>query len=288
MVRCLPCARRTRRRPLAGLPVRLLLAAVLVLPAAPALADNEVLLDGAFDQGALLKGMAPPGSDIRFDGSPVRVAADGRFLIGFGRDDGPTASLDIRYPDGSREDMRITVNPRQYQVQHIKGLPRTMVTPDEKDLTRIYKDAADVKSARQADSADRHFETGFIWPVDGTITGVYGSQRILNGEPRRPHFGIDIAAPKGTPVVAVAAGTVTMATDLYFTGGTVIIEHGHGLNTTYSHLDRWDVAVGQTVAAGERIGTVGSTGRSTGPHLDLRANLKLIRLDPLKLLPPRP
>jgi len=249
---------------------------------------DRVTLDGDFEQGALVKGMAPPGTRIDFDGEPVRVAEDGRFLIGFGRDDGPSAELDIRYPDGSNEQVRLTINPREYDIQHIKGLPRKMVTPDEKDLKRIYKDAADVKAARNSDSADRHFEYGFIWPVEGIVTGVYGSQRILNGEARRPHFGIDIAAPAGTPVKAVAAGTVTMANDLYFTGGTIIIEHGHGLNTTYSHLKRMDVRAGQKVEAGDRIGTVGSTGRSTGPHLDLRANLKQIRLDPEKLLPPRP
>lgn len=271
---------------------RMAMAAVALMqsatgPAGAQLADR-VALEGDFEQGALVKGTAPPGTQVTFDGEPVRVAEDGRFLIGFGRDDGPNAELDIRYPDGSSEQVRLTINPREYDIQHIKGLPRKMVTPDEKDLKRIYKDAADVKAARNAESADRHFEDGFLWPVEGIVTGVYGSQRILNGEPRRPHFGIDIAAPADTPVEAVAAGTVTMANDLYFTGGTIIIEHGHGLNTTYSHLERMDVRPGQKVKAGERIGTVGSTGRSTGPHLDLRANLKQIRLDPERLLPPRP
>ena len=248
---------------------------------------NKLVLEGDFVQGALIFGQAPPGTELYYQGKAVRLSKKGRFLIGFGRDEGRKVVLDIRYPDGSQQQQKLSIHKRKYKTQHIKGLPRRMVTPGDADLKRIYQDAAAVKEARMINSERQDFEAGFEWPVKGIITGVYGSQRILNGKPRRPHFGIDIAAAKGTEVRATAAGIVTLAADLYFTGSTLIIEHGHGLNTTYSHLESMDVAKGDRIAKGQRIGTVGSTGRSTGPHLDFRLNLQGIRLDPKKILPPQ-
>src|SRR6202012_5625970 len=149
------------------------------------------------------------------------------------------------------------------------GLPEPRVPPADAPLARIRLDAALVTAARLTDMVALFFEHSLTWQAMGTVSGVYGSQSILNGEPRAPHFGVDVAAPPGSPVKAADAGTVTMAErDLYLTGGTIIIDHGYGLSTTYMHLSSVDVTVGQQVAQGEIIGKVGATGRVTGPHLD--------------------
>ncbi|MFQ5972971.1 MAG: M23 family metallopeptidase, partial [Alphaproteobacteria bacterium] len=168
-------------------------------------------------------------------------------------------------------------------------LPPRKVTPSEEDLARIRREAARIQAARARDSAEGWFLDGFRWPVRGRLTGVYGSQRILNGEPRAPHLGVDIAAPRGTPVHAAARGFVALAeADLFFTGGTVVLDHGHGVSTIYSHLDTLEVSAGVVVEQGQRLGTVGSTGRSTGPHLDWRVNWFQVRLDPVLVAGPMP
>jgi murein DD-endopeptidase MepM/ murein hydrolase activator NlpD len=161
-----------------------------------------------------------------------------------------------------------------------------MVTPDEATLARIADERKAVETARAVDSAEPFFDEGFAWPAIGPVSGVYGSQRILNGELRQPHFGVDVAAPAGTPVGAAAAGTVTLAQDLYFTGNTVIIDHGYGVSTTYSHLKKMLVAVGDKLNQHQQIGEVGATGRATGAHLDWRLNLFEVRLDPALVVEP--
>jgi len=244
-------------------------------------------LKGSFMQGGLVTGRVTPGSRVELDGDPVKVRADGRFLIGFGRDAKRTAKLVAVLPDGRRVSRTLKVKKRKYQVQRINGLPRKMVTPPPAVMKRIRADAAQIKSARLADTDRALFDSGFIWPVKGRISGVYGSQRILNGKPRRPHFGVDVAAPVGTPIVSTADGIVRVASkDMYFTGGTVLVDHGFGLNSVYSHLDSVIVKPGQRVVQGTVIGTLGGTGRATGPHLDWRVNLFLTRLDPALLVPP--
>ncbi len=258
-----------------------------VLASAAATAEN-LRLEGDFRQGGLIRGQAPPGVEVRFLGRLLRQTADGGFVFGLHRDFPETGELALRWPDGRRSIERLTIAPREYAVQRIDGLPRKMVSPGKKALERIRRDVAAVKRARAADSALPDWRDGFDWPLRGIVTGVYGSQRILNGEPRRPHYGIDIAAPAGTPVTAPAAGRVTLAEDLYFTGGTLILDHGHGLNSTYSHLESLAVAVGETVARGQVIGRVGSTGRSTGAHLDWRINWFDQRLDPAAIAGPMP
>jgi murein DD-endopeptidase MepM/ murein hydrolase activator NlpD len=164
-----------------------------------------------------------------------------------------------------------------------------MVTPDESLLTRIAAERELILAAWAYDTTATDFLGGFVWPVVAPISGVYGSQRILNGEPRQPHFGVDMAAPEGTPVAAPAGGIVRLAEpDLNFTGGTVIIDHGHGLSSTLMHLASVLVAVGQRVEQGDIVGTVGATGRATGPHLDWRMNLYDARIDPQLLVSPMP
>ncbi len=252
-------------------------------------AAGTLSLDGALEQGGLVRGVTEPGTRVILDDRPVRVAPDGHFIFGFGRDAPASAALDIVFPDGSREHRDLAVAPRQYDIQRIDGLPPAQVTPDPAMLARIKRENEEVAKARAADSDALFFERALRWPAQGPISGVYGSQRILNGEPRQPHFGVDIAAPAGSPVAAAASGRVTLAEpDLYFTGGTIIIDHGYGLSTTYSHLATVEVKVGQQLAAGERIGTVGATGRVTGPHLDWRVNWYEVRLDPARIAGPIP
>lgn len=273
--------------------IALLLILLLVLlglgrPAEPA-AGDPVALEGRFMQGGLVTGRAPPGTRVTLDGEAVPVRVDGRFLIGFGRDAAARSVLEAALPDGRRVTQRIEVAPQTYRIQRIDGLPETMVTPPPEVLARIKRDAEVIRAARATDTAHPMFDSGFIWPVRGRVTGVYGSQRILNGEPRQPHYGIDIAAPEGTPVMAAADGVVRVAeADMYFTGGTVLIDHGYGLNSVYSHLATLSVGAGDEVKQGEVIGTVGATGRATGAHLDWRVNLFLTRLDPALLVPPMP
>ena len=264
-------------------------AAILaVLTATPSWAGT-LTLEGAIEQGGLVHGKADPGAQVMLDGRAVRVAFDGGFIFGFGRDAPDHATLNVTFADGSREHRDLTVQVRHYDVQRINGLPEQQVTPDPVTLERIKREGVVIARARAADTDLPFFEEPLRWPVTGPISGVFGSQRILNGEPRAPHMGVDIAAPRGTPIVAAAAGTVTLAErDLFYTGGTVIIDHGYGLATTYQHMDRVDVTVGQHVDAGERIGVVGATGRVTGPHLHWSLNWYEVRLDPMLVAGPMP
>lgn len=257
---------------------------LLLLLALPARAAE---LHGMPEQGGLVFGRTEPGARVTLDGRAVRVGTDGRFVFGFGRDAGPKAVLEIATAAGS-ERRELAVAPRPWDVQRIDGLPEAQVTPPPVLLERIRREGAAIAAVRTRNTPEPWFTAGFVWPAEGRVSGVYGSQRILNGQPRAPHFGIDIAAPTGTPVVATTPGVVTLAeTDIYFTGGTVIIDHGFGLNGAYSHLHTVEVKVGDAVKQGQRIGTVGSTGRSTGPHLDFRLNWFDVRVDPQKVLPPR-
>lgn len=245
--------------------------------------------DGEFTQGGLVIGRTVPGAKVMHDGQAVRVAADGLFLLGFGRDAKATTALDIHYPDGQRESQNLPVTQRDYDIQRIEGVPKKMVTPPESALARIRADTAMIKKARKRDDDRQDFVGGFIWPVNGKVTGVYGSQRVYNGQPRRPHYGIDIAAPNGTPVVAPAAGVVTLAhDDMYFSGGTLIIDHGMGLSSAFLHLSELLVDVGDDVERGAVVAKVGATGRSTGPHLDWRINLFNKRIDAALIAPPLP
>ena len=254
-------------------------------PILPVQADDHtapsLLLTGQAVQGGLLRGAVPAGTIAELDNSTLSVSAEGLFIIGFHRDETATRLLRLHYPDGSQSSHLLTPTERQWQIQRINGLSGKYVSPPDEVIARIRRDQDDVRIARQGlDFTPEFLRGGFIWPVAGPITGVYGAQRILNGKPRQPHYGVDIAAATGTPIKASAAGIITLAKDLYYTGGTIIIDHGFGLTTTYSHLHQIAVSAGQQVKAGAVIGTVGSTGRSTGAHLDWRVNLGPRRLDP--------
>ena len=259
-----------------------LFALLLALPA------QALELKGEFAQGGFVVGKVAPGSTVILDRRNVTVGPDGSFALGFTYDAEPTATLTVRDPQGKVEQRSLTIVRRQFQVQRIDGLPEAMVTPPPEVLERIRKDNERTKAAREVVTPVAHFAQGWRWPAIGPISGVFGSQRILNGKPRNVHYGVDVAAAKGTPIVAAASGTITVAGDLYFSGNTVFIDHGLGVNTSYLHLDSIAVQEGQFVKAGETIGTLGATGRATGPHLHWGLNWFEVRVDPALIVPPMP
>jgi murein DD-endopeptidase MepM/ murein hydrolase activator NlpD len=261
----------------------------MVLVWAATAAAAELPLEGAPVQGGLMRGRVAPGSAVWLDSQALRVSPDGRFVFGFDRDAAARAVLTVRHPDG-REDRRVlAVARRTYDVQRVDGLRPREVTPSEQDLARIRAEAELIEAAKRRDTEGVGFSQEPAWPALGRISGVYGSQRILNGEPRAPHRGIDVAAPPGTPVGAMASGVVSLAEpDLYLTGGTVMIDHGHGVHSIYVHLRDVLVEVGQEMAQGAVLGTVGSSGRATGPHLHWGVYWFDRAVDPALLVGPMP
>jgi len=246
-------------------------------------------LEGPMTQGGLVYGRAAPDARVRFDGDPVRLSPRGVFLIGFGRDAPRHEKLVVELPDGERVTRTLDIKRRQYRIQRINGLKPSQVTPPKSAWPKIRHDIAIVKKARTRDDPRTDFLDDFRWPVTGPITGVYGSQRVYNGKPRSPHYGIDIAVPAGSIVHAPAGGIVTLAQpDMYFSGGTVIVDHGHGLSSCLLHMRKLFVKVGDHVAEGDPIGEVGTRGRSTGPHVHWGVNLFSRRIDPRFLVGPMP
>ena len=263
--------------------VLLLCCCAAVTPLAQA---QSLKMDGQWEQGGLIVGRTDAGAQVWFNEQALPVSSDGVFVFGFHRDDPALASIRVRDAQGHEHTETHSVAQRDYPVQRIDGLPDKMVTPPKAVLDRIADDANRVKAARSHELPRTDFADGFVWPVQGPLSSVYGSQRVLNGVPRQPHYGVDIAVPTGTPIVASAGGVVEMADpDLYYTGGTVIIDHGAGVSSTYLHMSRLDVKPGQEVKRGQTIGAVGATGRVTGPHLCFRYNWRESRLDPQLLLP---
>ena len=246
--------------------------------------SNAIEFKGKFLQGHFIIGITDPLAKILIDKKNVKVSEDGYFVFGIDRD----RKFDLiitKIQDGKKEKIAKKVFKRQYNIQRIDGLEESKVTPPESVYKRIKEENNKIGKARAVNSDLPFFKNRFIMPVEGIISGVYGSQRILNGKPKWPHYGIDIAAKKGTMIKSSGAGVVTMAEDdLYYTGGTIIMDHGHGISTIYSHLETVMVSIGDKINKGDIIGTVGSTGRSTGPHLDFRVNWFQTRLDPMSIL----
>jgi murein DD-endopeptidase MepM/ murein hydrolase activator NlpD len=264
--------------------MRSLLISTLFLLTVPALALE---LKGDSIQGGLIFGQAEPGSTVTLDDRAIPVSSRGEFVIGFGRDETGTRELKVITPGDDVTQKHFTVKAREYAIERVDGLPPSKVTPDPSVTARIQEDARMVASARQRRETSAYYHDGFKWPSRGRISGVYGSQRILNGEPRRPHFGLDIAAPEGTPVYAPANGLITLThPDMYYSGGTIILDHGLGLSSTFLHLSAILVEAGTMVKQGDLIGRIGATGRASGPHLDWRMNWLDRRVDPQPLLPP--
>lgn len=283
-----------RRRKANSLPARfrksvcLLLAAGLVLAAASE-TQAATQLQGEAVQGGLIFGQAAPGSEVSLDGDDVMITPEGRFVIGFDRDETGTRELRVEVPGLPAETLQLPVKARDYDIERVDGLPQRTVTPDPEAAERIRQEAAMVSTARRLRDQRADYSGGFAWPAGGRISGVYGSQRILNGEPGRPHYGLDIAAPTGDPVYAPAPGKVTLThQDMYFSGGTLIIDHGQGLSSTFLHLSEILVETGDEVKQGDLIARIGATGRASGPHLDWRMNWLDRRVDPQLLLTGEP
>ncbi len=245
---------------------------------------KAIEFQGKFLQGYFILGKTDPKAKILIGKKEVKVSKDGFFVFGIDRDQ----KYDLIFTkiiNGKKSVTTKKVLKRKYKIQRIDGLEESKVTPPESVYKRIKKENNEIGEARAINSDLQFFKEKFIMPVDGIISGVYGSQRILNGKPRWPHYGIDIAAKQGTMIKSSGSGIVTMAEDdLYYTGGTVIMDHGHGISTIYSHLENVLVSVGDLINQGDVIGTVGSTGRSTGPHLDFRVNWFQTRLDPMSVI----
>jgi len=266
--------------------MRLFLVALLLLWSGGASAVT-LKLEGNATQGGLMIGHTEPGATVSLDGKTLRPTPQGDFVFGFGRD-APAKAVLVVDKDGARETHEIEVTPRQWQIQEVKGLPPETVTPPPELEARIIRENALLTAARDTDSNDTDFLKPFAWPAEGPVSGVFGSQRVLNGTPKAPHAGLDIAAPEGAPVHAAAGGVVTLAEhDLFYTGGTVMIDHGHGLSTIYVHMSKVLVKVGDHVRQGAPIGAVGKTGRASGPHLHFGASWFSVKLDPALLLPAR-
>ena len=244
----------------------------------------NVVLNGKFTQGALLRGQAPAGAKVTLNGETVQTNKDGKFVVGFEREAPLQQTLVVKLDNGQKWQRDITLEKREYNIQRIDGLEQKMVSPPAEVTARIKQDNINVANARSGNTDLDALFTRFEWPAKGVISGVYGSQRILNGVPKWPHYGLDIANETGTPVYAPVDGVVTMANDLYYSGNTLILDHGMCVFSTFLHMDTITVEVGETVKQGEQIGTIGSTGRSTGPHLDWRINLGNTRLDPQTII----
>jgi len=246
---------------------------------------SAVEFNGKFIQGHFIIGKTDPSSKVKIDKKQIRVSKDGYFAFGISRDRKYDVVITLE-KNGVKEKITKIVQKRKYNIQRIDGLEEKKVTPPEEVYERIKKENKSIAKARAVDTSLDYFKDKFIIPVDDAIiTGVYGSQRILNGKPKWPHYGLDFAQKEGTPVKAMINGTVTLAEpDLYYSGGTLIFDHGHGISTLYMHMHEIFVKKGQKVKQGEVIGTVGSTGRATGAHLDVRLNWFDIRLDPATVL----
>ncbi len=243
------------------------------------------VLNGSASQGGMLWGEVAPGSQVWLDEEPVNVHPSGIFVIGFGRDAPSQATLRFQYPDGKTENVTLDVMTREFDIERVNGLPPKTVTPPPEWRERRKMENGRVRSARSVMMPETLWLEGFLKPAEGRFSGFYGSQRILNGEPRSPHYGLDIAAETGTPIYAPAGGVVRLAApDFLLEGGIVIIDHGWGITSTLFHMDSVTVDEGARVNRGDPIGTIGATGRANGPHVDWRVNWKTVRLDPLLLL----
>lgn len=260
-------------------------ASIAALSLRHALATAASRFPASVSQGALVIATLPNGAKVRHRGRWLRQATDGRIVFGVGRDERGPIAVDVDHADSSRERFSIDVTPRDWPIEKVSGVPPKTVDPPPAIAERIRREQARVAGARDRDDDRDDFAASFIWPVRGRISGRFGNQRIYNGKPGSPHSGMDIAAPTGTPVLAPAGGVVTFAdADLYLTGGTLLLDHGHGVSSNFLHLSRIDVAVGDRVEQGQAFAAVGATGRASGAHLHWGMNWFDIRIDPLLLL----
>ena len=256
----------------------------LSLAATPALAD--VTLKGTLEQGALVVGHTDPAAHVSLDGKKIMVSPRGYFALGFDRDHDGSAMLTVMQPDGTSETQKLAIAPRAWNIQSITGIASKYVSPPAADLIRIKRERELKTAARPCNTNEDFFAENFIWPASGPVSGIFGSQRIFNGEKRNPHFGVDVAAPEGARVVAPADGIVRLAEpDMFYEGGLVFLDHGQGVFSQFLHMSRIDVKVGDRLHQGDPIGRVGKKGRATGPHLHWGMLWCGTRVDPSLMIP---
>lgn len=246
----------------------------------------QPVLVGEMTQGSLIRGKIAPESQVKLNAKALKVAPNGEFVFGFGRDAKLTHELSWKLPGASHwESMELQLSKRSYKLDKIEGVEQKYVSPPQSVLERIRRDNTQIAVARKSFTQSLAFTEDFILPAEGRISGVYGSQRIFNGQAKRPHFGLDIANKTGTTVIAPASGIVRLVhNDMYYSGGTLILDHGYGISSTFIHLSAIHVVNGQKIKQGQTIAEIGATGRVTGPHLDWRINWFKERLDPALLV----
>ena len=246
---------------------------------------KSIELYGDYIQGGLVIGKLTSNANVYLDDKVIPVDSEGNFLFGFSRKNNILSKLKIIYSSGKIYEKKINVKTRKYKIQRIDSLDKNKVNPPKDFFNRIIAENRLIKAAKSTKVLKPYYKKGFIMPAEGIITGVYGSQRILNGTPKRPHYGLDIANKMGTDVIATSDGEIVLVEkDLFYSGGTIIISHGLGLTSSYLHLSSILVEKGDVVVQGQKVGEIGATGRATGPHLDWRMQIRETRIDPRLLL----
>jgi len=263
----------------------------VVLAASPQknAAQESITLSGELQQGGLMVGKTSARNTVTLNGKEIAVTSGGDYAFGFSRDDKKSYELVITSINGDRVTKTLKPDSREYNIQRIEGIKKSIMQPNPKAVARSRQDSSQIKAARKISSEHDFFAQGFIAPIKGTITGVYGSQRVYNGIPKRPHFGLDYAGNTGDPVKAPASGTVLLwVPDMFYSGGTMIIDHGQGVSSTFLHLSDSYVKQGDLVEQGQVVAAVGKSGRATGPHLDWRINWFNVKIDPALVLKLQP
>lgn len=249
--------------------------------------NAQVEFKGKFEQGALVRGTVPVGSEVKLNGKPLKVTPKGHFAMGFEREAAAEQMLEVIYPSGLTELKPLKIASREYKIDRVSGISQKIMKPDPVAQARAAQDAKQTRAARDTFIDNDAFMQDFIWPATGRISGVYGSQRVYNDVPGNPHYGVDVARPTGTVVVSPADGVITLAVpDMFYSGGTLIIDHGYGVSSTFLHLSKIYAKNGDVVTQGQKLAEIGATGRVTGPHLDWRLNWFQMRLDPVSIVPP--
>lgn len=251
--------------------------------------DAPFSLVGELRQGGLIRAQIAPGAMVTIDGRNIELNSEGRFIFGFDRDHDKTTTVEVTYANGTVWSGALDIVPREYDIQYVEGIAKKYIEPAPETLARIRAEAKRKRAARARNEISSGFLADFVWPLTGRISGVYGSQRFYNGNPGRPHFGVDVAAPTGTLFHSPAAGVVTLADDdMYYEGGLIFLDHGHGLTSAFLHLSGVDVKPGDIIAKGDLLGRVGAGGRANGPHLDWRMYWFDQHIDPVLVVGPMP
>nr|WP_235979450.1 M23 family metallopeptidase [Croceibacterium atlanticum] len=247
----------------------------------------DFTFSGELTQGGWILGRAPEGTvSATLGDQALKLDDKGNFFAAFDRDAGPSASLTAKLANGRVVEQQLAISPRDWQIEHVNVAKRPGSGPSEAFMRRRQPELEQIWNARAQDNGADGWRQQFIWPVEGRISGRFGSQRVYRGEPGSYHSGIDISTgTSGTPFVAPADGVVVLAAEQPFSleGHLIMIDHGGGLNSAFLHCSEIDVKLGQRVRQGQLLGRIGSSGRATGPHLHWSIKWRDARLDPLLL-----